>query len=220
MMFALQSCSDVIGSGNLDEGLIEYEITYPNPPDDKYVQKMLPTVLDFKFKRGLTKSEVSISLGMIKIFYLTDVKKKTMTEMVKFMTNKYSHEMDIGAVEDLMSELPPYTIEQTEDTKMIANYKCKKATVYVGGKEPYTFDLYYTNEIDIPEANWYNPFKEIEGVLMEYEIERFNMLMHLTASKVEPAEFENDEFMRPKEYDPVDKSEMDKVQDMFEELNQ
>ena len=219
-MFAFQSCRDVIGSGNLDEGLIEYEITYPNPPEDKYVEKMLPTVMDFKFKKGLTKSEVSISMGMIKMFYLTDVKKKTMTEMVKFMTNKYAHEMDLGAVGNLMKELPPYRIEKTEDTKMIANYKCKKAIVYVEGENPYTFDLYYTTEIDIPEANWYNPFTEIEGVLMEYEIERFNMLMHLTASKVEPAEFEADEFTRPEEYDPVDKTEMDKVRDMFEELNQ
>ncbi len=220
LLLNLSSCREGLSSKGIDEGVIEFEISYPNPPEDKYVERMLPSTMNFKFKEGLTKSEVSISMGMIKMFYISDARKKEMTELVKFMPNKYSYTMDQNGVQNEISKLPNHRVELVEGTKIIAGYTCKKATVYIDGENPRSFDVYYTNEIDIPDANWYNPYKEIEGVLLEYEIERFNVLMHLTASKVEPANFEEGEFTSPEEYDVVDKSEMEKMHDMFKELNQ
>lgn len=214
------SCGEGSQESALSSGVIDYEITYPFPPEDQYLARILPTTLTLTYSPKHTKTEVSLSMGMIKMYYLANNEKKELSEYVKFMTNKYANTFTPEEFNQFKANYPKHTIEFTNDTKLIAGYTCKKAVVTYPDKNNYQFNLYYTDELNMNDFNWWTPFSEIKGVLMEYEVERYNILMHLTVAKITPAVHDENEFKIPSEYNMVDRSEMENMHATFEELNQ
>lgn len=75
-------------------------------------------------------------------------------------------------------------VKFTDETKEIAGYNCKSAEVKVLGDSVWTFNVFYTDEINIKNVNGHTPFKPIKGVLMEYQLLSNNVLMKFTATKV------------------------------------
>jgi len=65
-------------------------------------------------------------------------------------------------------------------------------------------------EIKIKEPNWCTPFKSVPGVLMEYRVERFNVIMHFTAVEVEKSKIKDTEFLVPKKYKEISIDAMEK----------
>ena len=56
--------------------------------------------------------------------------------------------------------------------------------VVVQGDSVWNFKVYYTNDIKIEEPNLHTPFRQIKGVLMEYQLLSNNILMNFSATKV------------------------------------
>ena len=46
--------------------------------------------------------------------------------------------------------------------------------------------LWYTEEIELKNPNWYNTFNEVPGVLLAYSIDRFGIRMDYKAIKFIP----------------------------------
>jgi len=99
-------------------------------------------------------------------------------------------------------------IELTDETKEIAGYNCKKANITWKGNK---FEIFYTDEISIEDPNWNNPFPEIEGILLEYQYEMFEIKTRVTATKVSKEEVPDSEFEIPEGYEKVSKKEMEAV---------
>ena len=55
-----------------------------------------------------------------------------------------------------------------------------------------TFDIYYTEEITLKNPNSTNPYKEIKGVLMEFELQLLYLKMRFVANHYQ--EIENNNF--------------------------
>jgi hypothetical protein len=70
----------------------------------------------------------------------------------------------------------------TNETKIIAGYKCVKAIATM--KDGSAFTVYYTKEI-IPENAEYNvQFKNLEGLPLEYELTQGSLKIKYTLSKI------------------------------------
>ena len=203
-------------SSDLSEGVITYDISYPRPIEDKWMEKLMPTEMEMQFKNNNINTELTFGLGMIKIGYITNTEDKHLHEMLKFMRKRNVSHRGIKQVDDLLLQIPNHKIELKTDTKSIAGFLCYKAIVKVESPaNPYTYDLWYTNEIKLKDPNWCTPFKSIPGVLMEYRVERFNVVMHFTAIDVETLEIQDTEFMVPKKYKEISIEAMEKnLQDL------
>ena len=70
----LSSCGS--GSTAPTEGVVTYEISYPVPFEDKWMERLMPKEMEMQFKDDLLKTELSFAVGMIKIAYLSDQKNK------------------------------------------------------------------------------------------------------------------------------------------------
>ena len=192
-----------------DEGVITYEISYPIPFEDKWFERLMPKEMELKFKGDLLKTELSFGLGMIKIAYLSDFKKRQLYEMMKFMKQKNYALRDQEGVNEMMNNIPDHKITPGNATKMIAGYECKNAIVEVkNDTTDYQFELWYTEELGVPEVNWCSPFSPIRGMLMEYQIERFNVTMKFTAKKVELIKTEPTDFTISPKYKEISSQEM------------
>tara|TARA_B100000767_G_C19633469_1_gene479319 strand:- start:91 stop:729 length:639 start_codon:yes stop_codon:yes gene_type:complete len=198
------------------EGIITYDISYPRPIEDKWMEKLMPTEMEMQFKNNNLNTELAFGLGMIKIGYITNTDDKHLHEMLKFMRKRNVSHRGIKQVEDLLLQIPNHKIQLKTDTKSILGFLCNKATVKVESPlAPYTYDLWYTKEIKIKDPNWCTPFKSIPGVLMEYRVERFNVIMHFTAIDIETLEIKDTEFMVPKKYKEISIEAMEKnLQDL------
>lgn len=195
----------------LSQGIITYDVSYPRPIEDKWMEKLMPSEMELMFKNNNINTELTFGLGMIKIGYITNTEDKHLHELLKFMRNRNVSHRGTKQVNDLISKIPTHKIELMPDTKSIAGLLCHKAIVKVDSPiEPYTYDLWYTKEINIKDPNWCTPFKEIPGVLMEYRVERFNVVMHFTAVDVEQTELQDTEFLVPQKYKEISIEAMEK----------
>lgn len=208
-MLIASKCEE--GPAAVNEGVITYDISYPRPIEDKWMEKLMPSEMEMQFKDNNINTELTFGLGMIKIGYITNTEDKHLHEMLKFMRNRNVSHRGVTQVEELIAQIPEHKIELLTDTKSIAGYLCHKAKVKVKSPaEPYTYDLWYTDQIKIKDPNWCTPFKKIPGVLMEYRVERFNVIMHFTAVEVQKAEIQDTEFLVPKKYKEISIEDMEK----------
>ena len=191
------------------EGVITYGISYPVPFEDKWMERLMPKEMEMQFKDGLLKTELSFAVGMIKIAFLSDQKNKKLYELMKFMKKKNYATRNNDEVNLMMNDIPPHKITPGNATKMIAGYTCKNAMVEVKNDTiDYEFELWYTEELGSKDLNWCSPFSPIQGVLMEYQIERFDVTMKFTAKSVEVEDFPEDEFLIPENYKKISYQEM------------
>ena len=198
------------------EGVITYDISYPRPIEDKWMEKLMPKEMEMQFKNNNINTELTFGLGMIKIGYITNTEDKRFHQMLKFMRKRNVSHRSVKEVDELLSQVPNHKIELLTDTKTIAGFLCHKAMVKVESpNDPYIYDLWYTKEIKIKEPNWFTQFRSIPGVLMEYRLEKFNVVMHFTAIDVDNSEIKDAEFKVPDKYKEISVDAMEKT---FEEL--
>lgn len=215
-LFLIQSIScNSFKSGGIAEGEIVYKVTYPNA--NAMLSSILPGEMSMKFKNGMVYSEFSNKMGLFSAFAISDPQKKTLTQMIKVLNDKKYFIFDKKGVDKIVADEPKINIELLPEYKTILGYKCKKARVtYADDESRKGYDIYYTKEIAVPKINWWTPLKEIDGVIMEGNLSRYNIVMKLEAKEVIRKEIEEQVFNVPKDYKMVTQSEIDEIFNNFQ----
>jgi len=193
----------------ISEGKIVYKLTYPQFEDDNIFTSMFPREMAFKFKDDNTVNELKTSMAVFSTSLFANNKEKKVTHLVR-IANKYSGlEMDSVEIMKEYGKKPVgMKITPTDSTKQIAGYKCHHAFVTFEGDSTKNFSIFYTNDIGIKDPNWCTPFYEISGVLMEAQVNKFNIDMHMIATLVVAEEYPAEDFIITKEYQPITVQEM------------
>ncbi len=213
-----QSCKTI---GSSEEGVISYEITYPKPPKSDLTKSMMPSEMELKFKDDKYLTFISFGFGLVKMQYFSDDKKKELYELIAIGKERVASHNTPENIGDLLKITPEHTVTLVEgETKEIAGYDCLKAKVKVGGANPYEFDAYYTMDLPLIDPNWCTPFKGIPGVLMQYQVEQFDVRMEFTAKSVEFIRQDAKEFSVPDDYSIVNRQKMDSVRVQLKELSE
>lgn len=206
----LISCNSSSNKKDISEGIIEYKIIYPKMDEnDIMLASMMPKNMNMKFKDNNTVSELKTGAGVFQTKFINQNKEKKLIHLVKMVNSKYGLILDSTEIyESYAKKVDGMRIEKTQETKEIAGYTCYRAKIIFDHPEN-NFDIYYTNEIKISNPNWCTPFYEIDGVLMEYQLENYNILMRLTAENVVEADVEENEFTMPDDYEEITQAEME-----------
>jgi len=204
LLFA--SCGD--NGKVVSEGVIEFDakvVDLSHP-----MASMAPTKMTFKFKDNFSIVEMSAGMGFLYTSFITNPEEKTLTQFVKMFGKKFAV---IQKVADLKIENDKYPLEftSTNETKVIAGYTCTKVHVKVKNETNEEFDVFYTKEISIENSNFTNPYSEIDGVLMEYQMKKFGIEMRFTAKTVSKIEVGDDLFKFDKESKIINQEEMDEM---------
>ena len=201
----LISCGPPVDEGFISQGIINFDAEVLNT--DSPMASMAPSTMVYKFKDNKSSVEMSAGMGLLKTSFISDPEKITFTQLVKLMDNKYSNVLDNDGIKK-ENELFNLEITPTNETKMIAGYKCKKANVHYKGGDPADYDVYYTNGLNIKNANFASPYFTLDGVLMEFKIKKFGLEIKFTATSVQKEEIENTTFDTPNEYKKISPEEM------------
>jgi hypothetical protein len=220
ILLGLFSCKEFASDDRINEGIIEFEVSYPKLNDNSVLKDFLPNKMTMKFKDNKFQSELSAAFGLFKTNVISFGDGKSFAQTVKLIDKKYAVKFDQQMVMASNKKLPAITIEHTQNTKEIAGYLCKEAIVRVNNEEQDVFNIYYTDQIDIDQSNWFTQFSEIKGVLMEYQIERYTICTRFSAKSVESAEVDKDLFKIKDDYEMISEERLDmEMMEIFQEFS-
>jgi GLPGLI family protein len=211
--FVLSGC-DHLGILKLKEGEITFKVSYPGQ-EDNMMTAIMPNKMSLKFKKDKTISEFNAGMGLFYMCLITNPENKTLTQQVKVLSEQKGITFSEEDLKKILKEEPKMKIELKSETKEIAGYKCKKATVTFPDEEREPFDIFYTKQIQIKNPNWYNQFNQIDGVILEYQVKRWGIETRFEAVSVEKKEVDEKLFLPSPEYRLVSQQEIDEIFENF-----
>lgn len=202
------------------EGVIEFKVSYPKMEKTNFMLDFMPRKMVMKFKKDIYCTQLSAGMGMFKTSLICDKSQEEFIQQVKLINKKYALKLDKEGIKNYVESQPEISIEYTNDIKKILGYNCKKAIITVNNEKQDAFSVYYTDQIDLETPNWCNEFEGIDGVLLEYQYEKYDVCMRFTATKIHFKEVDLKDFELSKDYKLISQEEMDKeMQEIFDSFN-
>lgn len=202
----------------IKEGVIEFDVTYPYFEGRPLTKSLLPDDMVLKFKDDKIVSKVSKS-RMISTIIIADGKNEHMSTGLDFGTEKIVTDLEEDDLKYLKGLQPKIKIEYTDETDSIAGFLCKKAIGKYTEKDEPDIEIYYTEDIEIKNGNFFTPFQEINGVLLAYDIEHYGIRMHIEAREFFEEEVDDKEFQVSKRFKQLKFSDFDaRMNELFEKL--
>jgi len=190
----------VNAGGGKFEGVITYNITFPNSTLQAEQLAMFPKTMTLSIKGTKTRNESVSAMGAIT--EITNYDQKITVSLLQLQGKKLAIKKTLAEInQDYDKEAKP-DVRITNETKEIAGYKCKKAIVTVekNGKKT-TFEIWFTSELGGREMNFGNPvYRDIEGMLMEFSMQERNFTMKYSAVSVEKKSLPDSSFEIPPDY--------------------
>lgn len=177
----LTSCNS--GDRKEREGKIVYAIEYPDHKDNFFLYSILPKEMELQFRDG--KMESFIHKANLTNTLVVDCNQKSMGAYFRYGNDACHTQLSAPDVQHMLADQKKYTIRFTEEKDTLAGFHVSKA-IAIAVKDPSDkITLWYTDEIDVPHSNWYNPFREVPGFLLAYSIDRYGIRMVFKAKRFE-----------------------------------
>lgn len=201
----LNSCSPGEKAGAKEEGLIEFDTKGVDPTHPLY--GFAPSEASLKFKKDKFIIEMS-TMGMFNTSVIIDNKKKTIAQTIKFLDIKQAC---IEGEKEIAEDNADYllTIEETEETKEIIGLKAYKAKVTMVKDPSIKFDVWYTKDLGMENANVLTPYAQLKGVLLDYRVKKIGIELHFLAKSFKNIEVPDKTFDIPATMKIVTKQEME-----------
>ncbi|MDO9187941.1 MAG: DUF4412 domain-containing protein [Bacteroidia bacterium] len=178
------------------EGTVTYSISFEGsglPPEALAMFKGSETVTYIKSD----KFRVDMNMPMQSSTFIMDNKNKNIVSLMDIMGKKYLIKMNESDIKKEQDTAPEILIKYTEETKMIAGYKCKKAEITSKESNGAAIDVFYSEEI--PTNDIKPVYKGLKGFPLEYSINQGGMEMKLTAKNISKEKVSDSKFEIPKE---------------------
>lgn len=179
-------CSRSLIQSSVKEGTIEYALTFPDYDPNGLMAGMLPEKTTLTFTEDKQAVDLSAGMGVFRTSMVVNTPEHIMDYHMSVMGKKLVAELHPRDLQQFNRESEALSILYTDETDTIAGYPCKKALAIYNGIDHPESEIWYTTAITMDAPNWYGPYSEVPGVLMQYEVVQYGMRMRLTATSVKP----------------------------------
>ncbi|MBI3237503.1 MAG: hypothetical protein HYZ43_01440 [Flavobacteriia bacterium] len=183
------------------EGKIIYAIDYPDCKDNFFLYSILPKEMEVNFKGGKMQSVIKKANLINEL--LVDCNDKSFAAYFKYGDEAFNVTLLETDVKSMLGDQQKYTIKMTSIKDTMAGFNVKKAIATSVSDPSDKIDLWYTDEIQVKNSNWYNPFKEIDGFLLAYSIDRYGIRMEFKAKGYEEIEITDEQLAPRKDGVPI-----------------
>lgn len=189
------------------KGVISYKITFTGADIPAEMQSFMPKLLKTSFNGIWTKTEMLG--GAYKTISIKNGEEKSVVTLIDMMGNKVGFKATEQDITEELSENPDVKVEVTNETKEILGYECKKAIITMNKDGQDTrLTVYFTDALGTNSNYFDQPeFKEIEGIMLEFQMASPEFTMNFTASSIEDKKVPESEFEIPAEYKMMSKEE-------------
>jgi hypothetical protein len=197
------------GSKGISEGAIHYSIVYEG--DLGFPREVLPRTLVISFKQNKILFEMLSIFGNSGIINLSNHEDKIYDIYLSFFASRYYYEAAEGELFPGFDDMSGLEIRKTDKTMEICSFHCKHAEITLPFDRNNVLNVWYTDEIDIKNPNHGTPFKEIEGVLMDFFFYFGETKIYFTAENVYSKRLNDNIFSRRNNYERVTREEINEL---------
>ncbi len=187
----------------IDEGTIEYAITFPDYDPKGIMRDMLPERTTLTFSNEKQVAELSAGMGIFRTTMITDNDARAMDYHMSMMSKKIVAHMLPIDLELFNGDRKKPTIVVTQQVDTIAGFPCRRAVAIFDRIDQPAVEVWFTDRIEIRDPNWFGPFADVPGVLMRYEMMQHGIRMRLDAINVTAGDVDKKKFDVKKEYQVV-----------------
>jgi GLPGLI family protein len=180
----LFNCKRHEPSGIYEKGRIDYKITYLENNLQHISPNLLPKKMKLEFNQEFSVNVIEGFMGVFKLHNITYFKHKRCSTLLEVINKNYIHFGKRGDDMCCFENMTDMEIEYTGETRNIAGLNCQKAIIRLTDDNE-SFEVYYTNDIKLVNPNMTNPYKNIDGVLVEFQLSMSGLKMKFTAEKFE-----------------------------------
>ena len=162
----------------------------------------------FHFKGNQMHSEIRSSYDILNSDFIIDHSNRSLTQMLKNMSQRSYMELDEGSIGKWMSQFGAMRFEPTSETIQIAGYICQKTLAHFDDAAIPPIELYHSKGLGLCNDNWWNQYDGIDGFLFGYEIEQFGKRMRFMAKEVRFESVDKTKFEVPSNYKLISSEEM------------
>lgn len=184
------------GNKTIKEGKISFSVDYPDHKDNFFLYSILPKEMEMKFKDG--KMESIIKKVDLQNALLVDCNKKQVNAYFQYGEEAFNVKLNSMDIKKMLADQKDYSVVFVAGEKEILGFTAKKAIATCKTDKTDKIELWYTEDIELKNSNWYNPFKKVPGVLLEYAIDRYGIRMEFKAKKFDAAELSDSDLELPK----------------------
>lgn len=210
VLFILTSCEG--SSEQSIEGSITYDVTFPYVKN-KVLLNVFPEEMTMTFKNEQTHSILQSLGGIVSTEFIANEKERTFSQYLKAFQERYSMELSEKQVFQYIANMPSMRLEPTGEKDSVAGFLCDKTIAHFNIDSVPPVILYHTKEIALNQPNWYTQYKDVDGVLLGYELEQYGMRMKLLAKEVKLEPISENRFIIDQEYMKINTERMEQVID-------
>jgi len=194
------------------EGMVVYQITYPND-----TAKTLPTQMTIRYNKNMINTQIEGLSGMVSITYIENRETKVSHYLIKLLNKKLFYTDSTGnlGASFLYQDMPSFTITPQKGNHKILGYNCQIAKFHINDSSQASFEVYYTNEIGRPNPNQNTPFEQIDGVMLQFGMMMANKKVIIAASKIENDGANISNFAVPNGYKRINRETLLEVFKLF-----
>ncbi|MFT4602115.1 MAG: hypothetical protein ACI857_002301 [Arenicella sp.] len=205
------------GQSKIKEGELNYDVTYPYMEVTGLMSAILPKEMIIVFKG--TKMMTTISRGRIfETKVITDEKDNSIEMRLDFGDKKYYCVLTAEEVKQLQDTQPVYDLKKTEEKDSINGVWAVKYDISsTDSIQP--ADAWFTEDLEVQKGAWFSAYKDLVGMPIIYDVERYGLLMHIEGNNFTKREVPDEEFERDPALEPVDFHTYEsEVQELFDIL--
>jgi hypothetical protein len=207
----LTSCGKFNPQGQKSQGIITYKVTYLQSDLKNISPSLLPKIMTQKYRQHMSVNSIEGFIGAFTLSNISDAKKRTNTTVLRVMGKGYTYSGPSGDYGCCFDPFTGMVITYQEGRKKIAGCDCEKAIATFPNIKPDTFEIWYTKDLGVEVPNINNPFSEIDGVLLEFNMHLKKLSLRLEAEKIEHVSVPWSDFKVPEGYRACTKQRMEDI---------
>jgi hypothetical protein len=208
LFFTSYSCRER-GGKNINQGEIHYNIEYSGGMGS-VPKEVLPKTLIVYFKKDKLLFEMVSPFGNSGIINLTNPDEGIFDTYFSLFTLKYYYAAAEGELFPGFEGMDGMELKKTDKEALICGFNCKNAEVTFPSDRSKVMSVWYTDEIDVKNSNVSTPFKEIDGVLMDFFFYLGPTEVHFSADNVYNKDISDETFFRRDDFKRVSREEINK----------
>lgn len=206
LLLAALSLQLTLVGQTLFEGTITYNIEYLKVPVEvEGMESVLPKEMSMKYSGSKVRVDQQLMGGSQSV--VMDNETKSAFILMDMMGQRIAIPMSADEFEANNDQSADMEITYVDEHKTIMGYVCKKAIVNRAGAEEEMI-VWYTKELNIEN---HQDFKDLDGFPMEYETHESNMLLRLTATKMNTDPIAPEQFVIPASFTQMSLDELNQM---------
>lgn len=93
LLFFASACENISFQSGIDEGKIEYEISYPEIYPDNFMLELLPKIMETTFVENNYRSDIIAGMGIFKTSIIFNHENDKIVHSIKMLKTKYASEL-------------------------------------------------------------------------------------------------------------------------------